>query len=58
MITLIVVLVVLGVCLYLIESYIPMSPPIQTVIRVIVVLFSVLYILNAFGIIDSPVRLR
>jgi hypothetical protein len=49
-----VVLVILGVCLYLVENYIPMSPPIQTVIRVVVVLMVVLWLLSAFGIAGGP----
>lgn len=55
MITLIVTLVVVGLCLYLAETYIPMSPPIQIVIRVVVVLFLILIILRAFGIVDTPI---
>ena len=59
MIQLLVVLVVVGLCLYLIETYIPMDPVIKTVIRVVVVLCVVIYLLNAFGVVDMPVpRLR
>lgn len=58
MITLLIVLVIVGVCLYLVETYIPMSPPIKVVIRVVVVLILVLYLLRAFGVADVPVRLR
>lgn len=50
MIEVIVVLVILGLCLYLVETYIPMSPPIKTVIRVVVVLLLVLWLLQLFGI--------
>lgn len=56
MITAIIVLVIAGVALYLIESYIPMSDPIKLVIRVVVVLFLVLYLLRIFGVSDIPVR--
>lgn len=55
MISLIVLLVVVGVCLYLIETHIPLSPPVKTVIRVVVVLCLVLYLLKVFGIADVPV---
>jgi len=55
MIKLILLLVVLGLALYLIETYIPISPPIQLVIRILVVIFSVLLLLSAFGIVDVPV---
>lgn len=59
MIELLIVLVIAGVCLYLVENYIPMSPPIKTVIRVVVVLFLIVFLLRAFGIVDVPVpRLR
>jgi hypothetical protein len=51
LVTLVVVLVIAGVCLYLVETYIPMSPPIKTVIRVVVVLVLVLWLLQAFGIV-------
>ena len=50
LISLILVLVIVGVCLYLIENYIPMSPPIKIVIRVVVVIALVLWLLQAFGI--------
>jgi len=55
MIHLLIVLVIVGVCLYLVENYVPMSPPIKTVIRVIVVIALVLYLLSAFGVVDVPV---
>ena len=46
-----VVLVVLGLCLYLVETYVPMSPPIRVVLRVVVVLLLCLWLLTAFGVI-------
>jgi hypothetical protein len=50
LISLLVVLVIVGVALYLIETYVPMAPPFKTVLRVVVVLALVLYLLQAFGI--------
>ena len=41
MIELLLILVICGVGLYLVETYIPMSPPIKVVIRVVVVLILV-----------------
>lgn len=59
MIELLIVLVICGVCLYLVENYVPMSPPIKTVIRVVVVLFLIVFLLRAFGVVDPPIpRLR
>lgn len=56
MITAILVLVVLGVALYLIETYVPMSQPFKIIIRVVVIVFSVLWLLRVFGIADIPIR--
>jgi hypothetical protein len=57
LISLLIVLVVIGVCLFLVEQYIPMSPPIKTVIRVVVVLVLVLWLLRAFGVNTTlPIR--
>jgi hypothetical protein len=55
MIALLLTLVVVGVILYLIETYIPMSPPIKTVLRVVVVIILVLWLLRLFGIADVAV---
>jgi hypothetical protein len=57
-ITIIIVLVIIGLVLYLLENYIPMSPPIKTVLRVVVVLCLCLWLLSAFGIVNVPLRLR
>lgn len=54
MIGLIVLLVVVGVCLYMIENFVPMDATIKMVIRVVVVLCMILYLINAFGIVDIP----
>jgi hypothetical protein len=51
LIQLLVVLVVVGVILWLVNTYIPMQPPIKTIINVIVVLFVCLWLLSAFGIV-------
>ncbi len=57
-VSLLIVLVILGVALYLIETYVPMSPPIKTVIRVVVVLIIVVWLLRVLlGPVAFP-RLR
>lgn len=58
MITLVFTLIVLGIALWLIETYVPMSEPIKMIIRVVIILFSVFLILSAFGVINTPVNLR
>ena len=55
MISLLIVLVLFGVVLYLVEQYIPMSAPVKTVLRVVVVLLLILYLLRMFGVADVPV---
>ena len=59
MIQLLVLLIVVGVVLYMVNTYIPMAAPIKTIINVIVVLILCLWLLQAFGILDMPLpRLR
>ena len=55
LIGLILVLVLVGVALYLIETYIPMSPPIKTVIRVVIIIVLVLWLLQLFGIVGPSI---
>lgn len=50
LISVILVLVVVGVVLWLITTYIPMSPPIKTVLTVVIVLVLCLWLLSLFGI--------
>jgi hypothetical protein len=55
MISLIVTLVLLGVLLWAIETYVPMAPPIKMLIRVVVVIIVVLWLLKIFGVMDMPI---
>lgn len=48
-------LVIVGVVLYLVEVYVPMSPPIKTILRIVVVLVIVAWLLSLFGLLDMPV---
>jgi hypothetical protein len=48
---LLVVIVICGVCLWLIQQYVPMAAPIKTLLTVVVVLIIVLWLLRAFAII-------
>ena len=60
LIGLIVVLIVVGVILYLVNTIIPMDGNIKTIINVLVILVVCLWILQEFGLIGSinNVRLR
>lgn len=55
MISVLIVLIIVGVCLYLVQTYVPMAPPIKTAITVVVVLCLCLWILRVFGVADIPV---
>jgi len=47
-----IVLVIVGVILWLITTYVPMAPPIKTVIMVVVVLCLCLWLLSLLGVGD------
>jgi hypothetical protein len=49
---LIVILVVIGVGLYLLNTYVPMAAPIRTIINVVVILAILIWILEVFGLVD------
>lgn len=58
---LIVSLMVLGLILWLINTYVPMDPKIKTILNVAVVIFVILWLLSAFGLfapLNQPIRLR
>jgi uncharacterized protein YhhL (DUF1145 family) len=52
---LIVALVVVGVLLYLVNTVIPMAPPIKTILNVVVVVAVCLWLLQAFGLLGGDV---
>ena len=58
LLSLLVVLVVVGVLLWLVNSYIPMAGSIKRILNVVVVIVVVLWLLNAFGVLNSLSRLR
>ena len=55
MITVLLTLILVGVALYCVETFIPISPPVKVIIRVVVVLVLVLWLLQVFGISDLAV---
>jgi hypothetical protein len=46
----VIVLAVVGLILYLVETYIPMSAPFKVVIRVVIVIVLCLWLLQLFGV--------
>ena len=53
LINVVLTLVVVGVVLWLINSYIPMQSTIKSILNVIVVIVLVIWLLKAFGVLDS-----
>lgn len=49
----IIMLIVVGVLLWLVNSYIPMDRKIKNILNIVVVIAVVLWLLQAFGILDS-----
>jgi hypothetical protein len=53
LISLLIILIVVGVVLWLINSYIPMDGKIKKILNVVVVIVVILWLLSVFGVIGS-----
>lgn len=53
LISLVVVLIVVGVLLWLVNTYVPMDDKIKTIMNAVVVIAVVLWVLQLFGLFDS-----
>ena len=53
-----VVLIVVGVLLWLVNSFIPMASSIKSILNAVVVIFVVLWLLNVFGVLHSLSRIH
>lgn len=58
LIQLIVVLAVIGVVMWLLNTYVPMSASIKKILNIVVVVVVILYVLSAFGILGSYPGIR
>ena len=56
--TILIVLIVAGVVLWLVNTYIPMDRKIRNILNAVVVIVIVLWLLKAFGILDSLKAVR
>jgi hypothetical protein len=54
----VIVLIVVGVLLWLVNSYIPMDSKIKNILNGVVVIIVVLWLLQAFGLLDSLNSIR
>ena len=53
LLTVLLVLVVVGVILWLINTYIPMDRKIKSILNVVVVILVIIWLLKAFGLLDG-----
>jgi hypothetical protein len=58
LVSLILVLIVVGVVLWLINTYIPMDAKIKSILNAVVVIAVVLWLLKVFGLIDTLWNIR
>lgn len=54
----VIVLIVVGVLLWLVNTYIPMDRKIKKILNVVVVIILVIWLLQAFGLVDSLKNFR
>jgi hypothetical protein len=58
LVSLILILIVVGVVLWLINTYIPMDSKIKSILNAVVVIAVVLWLLKVFGLIDTLWNIR
>lgn len=58
LINLVIVLIVVGVLLWLVNTYIPMDRKIKAILNVVVVIAVVIWLLQAFGVLGSLDSIR
>ncbi len=58
LISLVITLIVIGVLLWLVNTYIPMDGKIKKILNVVVVVCVVMWLLFAFGVLDHSSQIR
>jgi len=58
LISLVVTLIIVGVLLWLINTYIPMDGKIKQILNIVVVICVILWLLHAFGVLGSASDVR
>ena len=53
LLTILLVIIIVGVALWLINSFIPMASVIKTILNVVVVIVLIVWLLNVFGLMGS-----
>jgi hypothetical protein len=58
LLTVLLILIVVGVVLWLINTYIPMDRKIKNILNVVVVIAVIIWLLRVFGLLDSLKSLK
>lgn len=58
LINVLLVLIVVGVLLWLVNTYIPMDSKIKNILNIVAVIIVVIWLLRAFGLLDSLQGIR
>jgi hypothetical protein len=58
LLSIVLVLIVVGVLLWLVNTYIPMDHKIKSILNVVVVIMVIVWLLQAFGLIGSLRNIR
>jgi hypothetical protein len=58
LLTIVLVLIVAGVLLWLVNTYIPMQRTIKNILNAVIVIVLVIWLLNVFGVLGSLQHLR
>jgi hypothetical protein len=59
LLTLILAIVIVGVLLWLINTYVPMQATVKNILNIVVVIVLIIWLLNAFGVVgplNRPIR--
>ena len=54
----VIVIIVVGVLLWLVNTYIPMQSTLKKILNAVVVIAMVLWLLNVFGLVDSLLNIH
>ncbi len=58
LLSIVIVLVVVGVLLWLINTYIPMAGSIKTILNIVVIIAVILWLLSVFGIVTGLPQIK
>jgi hypothetical protein len=58
LLTVVIVLIVVGVLLWLVNTYIPMDGKIKTILNIVVVIVLIIWLLKAFGLFSSVTNIK